>query len=38
MEKLIRDCYTTIKAGGYTALLIQNTTELRSKMAVTGRH
>jgi len=38
MEKLIRDCYDTVRAGGYTALLIQNTTELRGKLAVTGRH
>jgi 16S rRNA G966 N2-methylase RsmD len=27
MEKLIRDCFKTVKSGGHVALLIQNTTE-----------
>ncbi len=35
MEKLIWDCYETLKAGGYVALLIQNTTELGGDLALT---
>jgi len=32
MEKLIRDCCNTVRPGGIIALLIQNTTELRSEI------
>ncbi len=38
MEKLIHDCYDTVKAGGYAAFLIQNTTELKGEITSTGRH
>ena len=38
MEKLIRDCYDTVKLGGYVALLIQNTTELGGEIARIGEH
>lgn len=38
MEKLINDCYETVKAGGYVALLIQNTTELGRELTLTRRY
>lgn len=38
MEKLINDCYETVKAGGYVALLIQNTTELGRDLTLTRRY
>ena len=37
MEKLIRDCYDTVKAGGIIALLIQNTTELKREIDRVGK-
>ena len=37
MEKLIRDCCDTVKPGGTIALLIQNTTELRSEIDRVGK-
>ena len=37
MEKLIRDCYDTVKPGGTIALLIQNTTELGIEIDRVGR-
>ena len=37
MEKLIRDCSDTVKPGGTIALLIQNTTELRSEFDRIGK-
>jgi hypothetical protein len=38
MEKLIRDCFKTVKSGGHVALLIQNTTELGEEMEKAGRY
>jgi len=38
MEKFIQDCYGAVKAGGYTARMIQNITEIKGKIALTGRH
>ena len=35
VEKLIWDCYETLKARGYVALLIQNTTELGGDLTLT---
>jgi len=37
MEKLIRDCFKTVKSGGHVALLIQNT-ELGEEMEKAGRY
>jgi len=37
MEKLISDCYDTVKPGGTIALLIQNTTELGSEIDRVGK-
>lgn len=36
-ERLIRDCYDTVKPGGTVALLIQNTTELGSEIDRVGK-
>jgi len=38
MEKLIRDCHTTLKQNGHVALLIQNSTELGREIAKTRRY
>jgi len=38
MEKLIRDCFKTMKSGGHVALLIQNTTEFGEEMEKAGRY